>query len=163
MTEEYVTKEELLEKIRNSYDVFSTLLSSLNEAQLTEPGVNDGWSVKDNIAHLSAWQRRQMVYNEAVYKGVESGNPTPGMSLDEINEMYYRQNKDRSLAEVLAEFHESVRQFRESIEALTDEQLNAPVPWLDNRSLIAYIASNSYEHYKEHIEIIQHWLARQSA
>ncbi len=160
---EYISKEQLLEKMRSGYATFSTLLSSLSEAQLTAPNVNDGWSIKDNIAHLSAWQRRQIARNQAVRDGVELPDPTPGMSIDEINELYYQQNKDRALADVLDEFHETDRLLQESVEALTDEQLNSPIPWLDGRTLAPYVAGDSYEHYEEHTEIIQHWLARQSA
>ncbi|GHO89999.1 hypothetical protein KSF_000470 [Reticulibacter mediterranei] len=145
------------------YAAFNALLSSLSEAQLTAPGVNGNWSVKDNIAHLSGWQRRQIARNEAVFQGIEIPNPTPGMSVDEINEMLYQQNKDRSLPDVLNEFHETARRVREDVERLTDEQLNTPIAWLNGHTLAEYIEGNSYGHYEEHTEIIQHWLARQSS
>ncbi len=160
---EYISKEQLLEKMRSGYDAFSALLSSLSEAQLTTPNVNGGWSIKDNIAHLSAWQRRQIARDQAVREGIELPDPTPGMSIDEINELYYQQNKDRALADILDEFHETAQSLQESIEALTDEQLNSPITWLNGRTLASYVAGDSYEHYEEHTEIIQQWLARQSA
>jgi hypothetical protein len=160
---EYVSKQQLLEKMRNGYDTFSALLSSLSEIQLTTPDVNDNWSIKDNVAHLSTWQRRQIANNQAVREGVDRPDPTPGMNEDEENEMYYQQNKNRALADVLDEFHETAQLLQESVEALTDEQLNSPVAWLDGGSLAPRVAGNSYEHYEEHREIIQHWLARQSA
>jgi hypothetical protein len=156
---EHISKKQLLEKMRSGYDAFSALLSSLSETQLTTPGVNDGWTIKDNIAHLSVWQHRQIARNEAVRKGVDLPDPTPGVSIDEINELYYKQNKDRPLPDVLNEFHETVQRLHASVEALTDEQLNSPVAWLDGRPLAPYIAGDSYEHYEEHTEIIQHWLA----
>jgi hypothetical protein len=160
---EHVVKEQLLEKMQSGYTTFNALISSLSEAQLTTPGVNDDWSIKDNIAHLSAWHRRQIARNEAVYQGIEIPDPTPGMSLEEINELYYKQNKDRSLADILAEFHETARQVREGVERMTDEQLNTPIDWLNGHTIAEYIEGNSYEHYQEHTEIIQHWLAQQSA
>ena len=49
---EYIAKKQLLEKISSGYSAFSVLLSSLSETQLTTPGVNDGWSVKDH-GHIS--------------------------------------------------------------------------------------------------------------
>ncbi|GHO92316.1 hypothetical protein KSF_023640 [Reticulibacter mediterranei] len=159
---EHIAKEQLLEKMQSSYAIFTALLSPLSEAQLTTPGVNGGWSIKDNIAHLSAWHRRQIARNEAVRQGVEIPDPTPGMSIEEINELYYKQNKDRSLADVLDEFDETARAIQESVESLTDEQLNSPIDWLNGRSLAPYVAGDSYEHYEEHTEIIQHWLAQQS-
>lgn len=160
---EYISKQQLLEKMRSGYDAFSALLSSLDEIQMTIPGVNGNWSIKDNIAHLSTWQLQQTANNQAVREGVERADPTPGMSEDESNELYYQQNKNRALADVLDEFHESSRLLQESVEALTDEQLNSPVAWLDGGTLAPRVAGNSYAHYDEHTEIIQHWLARQSA
>jgi hypothetical protein len=160
---EHIAKEQLLEKMQSSYATFNTLISSLSETQLTTPGVNGDWSVKDNIAHLSAWHRRQIARNEAVYQGVEIPDPTPGMGVEEINELYYKQNKDRSLADVLAEFHETARQVREGVERMTDEQLNSPIDWLNGHTIAEYVEGNSYGHYEEHTEIIQHWLAQQSA
>lgn len=160
---EYISKQQLLEKMRSGYDAFSALLASLNATQMSTPGVNGNWSIKDNIAHLSAWQRRQTANNQAVREGIDRPDPTPGMSEDEINEMYYQQNKNRALTDVLDEFHETARLLQESVEALTDEQLNSPVTWLDGGTLAPRVAGNSYEHYEEHAEIIQHWQASQSA
>lgn len=160
---EHVAKEQLLEKMQSSFATFNALLSSLSEAQLTTPGVNGDWTIKDNIAHLSAWHRRQIARNEAVYQGVEIPDPTPGMSVEEINEMYYTQNKDRSLDDVLDEFRETTHHFQETVERLTDEQLNTPIAWLNGHTLAEYVEGNSYGHYQEHTKIIQHWLARQSA
>src|SRR5712692_3806902 len=114
----HIAKAKLLEKMRSGYTIFTTLLSSLSEAQLTTLGVNDGWSIKDNIAHLSAWQRRQIPSIQAVRESIDLPDPTPGMSTDEINEMFYQQNKGRALADVLNEFHETTRLLQESVGAL---------------------------------------------
>jgi hypothetical protein len=160
---EHISKQQLLEKMHSGYETFSALLSSLSEIQLNTRGVNGNWSIKDNIAHLSAWQRRQTANNQAVREGIDRPDPTPGMSEEEINEMYYQQNKNRLLTDVLDEFHETARLLQESVEALTEEQLHSPVAWLDGGTLAPRVAGNSYEHYEEHSEIIQRWLASQSA
>jgi len=160
---EHIAKEQLLEKMQSGYAAFNALLSQLSEAQLTTPGVNGDWTIKDNIAHLSGWHQRQIVRNEAVSQGIEIPDPTPGMSVDEINEMSYQQSKDRSLSDVLNEFHETAHRVREDVERLSDEQLNTPISWLNGHTLAEYVEGNSYGHYEEHTEIIQHWLAQQSA
>jgi hypothetical protein len=159
---EHISKPQLLEKMRSGYAAFNALLSSLSETQLNTPDINDSWSIKDNIAHISAWQRRQIANNQAVHEGIDRPDPTPGMSIDEINEMYYQQNKNRALTDVLDEFHETARLLQESVEALTEEQLHSPVSWLDGGTLAPRVAGNSYEHYEEHSEIIERWLASQS-
>ncbi|HEY4384036.1 MAG TPA: DinB family protein, partial [Ktedonobacteraceae bacterium] len=52
-------KAELLTHIQAEYDRFEALLASLSEEQMTIPGVNGTWSVKDNLAHLTTWQDYQ--------------------------------------------------------------------------------------------------------
>jgi hypothetical protein len=48
---------ELLKLIAESHDQMERLLASMDERQLTQPGVYDNLSVKDILAHLSAWER----------------------------------------------------------------------------------------------------------
>ncbi|MBV9229004.1 MAG: ClbS/DfsB family four-helix bundle protein, partial [Chloroflexi bacterium] len=135
------------------------VLAPLSTAQMTTPGVNGQWSIKDNIAHLNAWHRRLLNMLQATKEGVDLPDPTPGQTEEEINEMFYQQNKDRSLAEVLAEFHSTYQQILQSVQALSNEELNKPLSWLEGGSVGPFVAGNTYEHYQEHAQIIQGWLA----
>jgi len=62
-------KAELLAIIRDGYEQFEDLLASLQEEQMTIPGVNGSWSVKDNLAHLTAWQNYQAARQEGCWRG----------------------------------------------------------------------------------------------
>ena len=53
---EMVAKAALLQRIQAEYKQFETLLTPLSEEQMTTPGVNSAWTVKDNVAHLTTWQ-----------------------------------------------------------------------------------------------------------
>ena len=53
---ETIAKAVLLDNIQAEYNRLESLLAPLSEEQLTTPGVNGPWSIKDNIAHLTAWQ-----------------------------------------------------------------------------------------------------------
>lgn len=161
---EYATKAELLTRMSDGYTEFTALLSSLNAEQLTTSGVNGKWSIKDTIAHLSAWQNRILTILEVIYNQVEFSDPTPGMSEDDINELYYQASKDRPLIEVRNEFAAISLEVQSAVERLSDAQLNTPVPWWSAETPIWLgVAGDTFQHYQEHTKIIQQWLASQQA
>lgn len=155
-------KGQILEQMNRGYVAFEALLASLSTEQLTTPGVNGNWSIKDNIAHLSQWHKRTIDLLQAVKEGRSLPHLTASMSEEEINEMFYQQNHARSLQDVEAEFRSTFQQFVESIIALSNEELNKPQDWLEHRPIVLWIAGNSYEHYEEHTAIIETWLSSQS-
>ena len=153
-------KAALLATIRAGYDQFEALLASLREDEMTVPGVNDAWSIKDHLAHLAAWQNYQAARLQGVLDGAEPPDPAPGHeSVDEVNEYFYQQYKDRSLAEVLADFRSSYQRVLAATQALNWEDLNSPFPWYDNDVPAgAYTLGNTIGHYEEHSGWIQRWL-----
>lgn len=157
-------KADLLANIQAGYDQLEALLATLSEEQMTTPGVNGSWSVKDNLAHLAAWQNYQAARQEGILFGTEPPDPAPGLETeDEINEFYYQHHKDHPLAEVLANFRDSYRRVLAATEALSWEALNAPFPWADNDVPVgAYAMGDTYGHYEVHGEIIQRWLDSQA-
>src|SRR5437763_10382965 len=93
---EQIDKAELLAQMRAGYNTFEALLAGLNETQMTTPGVNGVWSVKDNLAHLTAWHLRQLDLLQGVRQGKEPGiRLVEDWSVDEFNEQLYQENKDR--------------------------------------------------------------------
>jgi hypothetical protein len=56
MMVETIEKATLLDKVQSAYEHLNTLLATLSEEQKSTPGVNGSWSVKDNLAHITAWQ-----------------------------------------------------------------------------------------------------------
>ena len=157
---EHIDKAELLGNMQAGYNTFEALLVGLNETQMTTPGVNGVWTVKDNLAHLTAWHLRQLDLLQGVRQGKEPGiRLVQDSSVDEINDQFYQENKDRPLAEVLAAFRSSYQDVLADVQAMTDEELNKPISWLDDRPIWLWVAGNTYEHYEEHGGFIRNWLA----
>ncbi len=157
MTEQHI-KATLLEDTQKGYDDFGHLLSSLTNEQMTTPTMDNGWSVKDAIAHLTAWQQRPIALLQAVRDNQELPDPTPNMSVDEINEMFYQQNKSLPLDRALANLHAVQQQTMAALQASSEEDLNMPIAWLGNRPVVQWVIGNNSEHYQEHIGYIQTWL-----
>lgn len=153
-------KSELLEIIQKGYEQFEALLATLPTDLMTIPGVNDSWSIKDNLAHLASWQNYQAARLQAVLNGTEPPEPAPGCETeDEINAYFYQRDKDLPLAEVLAEFCASYQRVLAATHALSWETLNKPFPWFDNSAPMgAYTLGNTTGHYELHGELIQRWL-----
>lgn len=154
-------KTQLLEKMNTGFAAFEALLAPLTEEQLTTPTVNGTWSIKDNLAHLSQWHKRVVNLLNAIQQGVSLPDPTPGMGEAEINEMFYQQNKDKSLQDVQVEFRSTFQQLVDGVKAANDEELVKRRAWLNRRSAWDYVPGNTYEHYEEHAEIIEAWLAKE--
>ena len=154
-------KADLLERIQRSRLALDATLDRLSEAQLTAPGPDGGWSVKDHLAHITAWEQgivallhrrprwAAMGLDEAAIRGADE---------DAINAVLYEQAKDRPLDDVLAAFHDSYRQILVTVDGLSDADLfrtyshYAPdEPGEDSGDpIIGWIIGNTYEHYDEH-------------
>ncbi|MEK7693088.1 MAG: ClbS/DfsB family four-helix bundle protein, partial [Chloroflexota bacterium] len=52
-----MTKAELLDAIRRDRATLDALVTSLSEAQMIAPELDAGWSVKDVLAHITAWEQ----------------------------------------------------------------------------------------------------------
>jgi hypothetical protein len=159
-------KAELLERMEQGRTVLEQAISRLSEAQLTTSHPDTGWTIKDHLAHLGAWEvgiaallRRQprwaaMGLDEVTVEAHE---------MDDLNAILYQRHKDRPLSEVLAYFHETHRQMRAALAQLTDEDLfktysyyQPDEPGEDSgRPILDWVMGNTYEHYAEHLEWIE--------
>ena len=63
-------REELVTLIENAQMEIEGLIELVGEAKLTEPGVTGEWSVKDILAHMTAWEERIAAWAEALNQGV---------------------------------------------------------------------------------------------
>lgn len=162
------SKTELLERIEQGRIGLAETINRLSEAELLRPNPESGWTIKDHLAHLAAWefgiaallQRRPrwaaMGLDEATVATHE---------MDDLNEIVYRQNKDRPLAEVLAYFQEAQAQMLAALGRLSEEELFKPYAYYeareasddDTRPIMDWISGNTYEHYVEHQGWIEAW------
>ncbi len=157
---EQMSKPEVLAAMQREYQNIENAIGSLSEAQLSVPGAypDSDWTVKDTMAHLSAWMRRTMDRMPGGKPPPEPIRIPPGedwnTSIERLNVYYYQQNRQRPLGDVLSEFRHTYREIRGATERLTDEELHNPE--LYNRLL-----GNTAEHFREHLDVIEPWMERQ--
>jgi uncharacterized protein (TIGR03083 family) len=154
---ETIARAVLLDRIQAGYAQLEALLASVNEAQMTTPTSNGSWSIKDHIAHLTGWQGYLLDQLQGVLTDTKPAVFMPELStVDEVNERFYHEHKDRPPSEVLAAFRTSYQRVLSTVEALSEEALNAPFTWRqDVASVGLLIAEDTYEHYREHGDTLQ--------
>jgi hypothetical protein len=120
-------RHDLLVEIQHERAALDDTLKLLTPRQMTRPGVTrGGWSVKDVLAHLVAWQQLNLGWYEAGRRGERPAMPAPGFSLRELprlNEMLYRKHHRRSLSVVLADYDAYHKRIVALIRGLTDGDL----------------------------------------
>ncbi len=163
------TKQELLRRIRERHADMEELLSSLSPAQMRAPELDGGWSVKDSLAHIAAWekilptivgkyQRGETVVLWA--PGFEIDGDNGQAQMDRYNAHLFEQNRERALADVLDDFRETFMQIVALIESLSEAEIfdDNFFPARKGHALLPFIVGDTYEHYDEHLGWIRAWL-----
>ncbi len=162
--EEPKDKATLLDKLRTEHAAFEAVLASLTEAQMTTPGVTEIWSIKDVLAHVTAWERYVLDRLQAALYGTEPTFLVQAVTdeeTDRVNAQFYEESRLLPLSAVLAAFRATHRQMIETIQALSDDALTTPrrFPWLSEPTL--WDAARIDPHTEEHRLAIQAWLKQQ--
>ena len=141
------TKKALLESIQAERKRLDQTLSVLTEVQLIQPGVVGEWSIKDTLAHLTAWEQRllQRVRGKPE-RGVELSTPN-------FNAQVFRENRNRTLVDVQAESQRSYSAVVRLAENLSD---------LEVQQWWSAFAFNTYGHYRWARQNIRRWQKGQS-
>jgi len=166
---QWMSKADLIQQVNQAYAEMSTILDALLEDQMLEQGVIEGYSIKDLLAHLAAWERLCVNWIRTSLQGEQPVRWAPGFeiqaedpdeSLNRLNERIHKDNLDTTLRETLADFRTAHEKCLGAIQLLSDEELNDPqlFDWLNGHPVWQIIAANSYEHYREHLRQIEAWL-----
>ena len=153
-----MNKAQLAATMRSTRTEFERLLAGIEPEQMTQRGVAGVWSVKDMLAHISWYQREEVeLFGET---GVVA-SPLWEVDQERRNELLFDQNRDRPLDDVLAEFRYEFERLLSLVERLSEEELTTPGRFAGTsaeRPPWRVIATHSYEHDREHMEMIRGWL-----
>ena len=156
-------KADLLHLLQEKRLAFDNLIATVPEIMVDEPNLPNGWSVKDLLAHVAAYERwmagniqavseRRTPTNDELYdqgQELESGDP---FDLDTLNASIYEHFHTMPWSDVHAFAGASYAALVEAISAAPDEDFDREGlhPWLDNGSLLTRLPELTYGHYTEH-------------
>ena len=113
-----MTKDELIQDLENGWAELQAALDGLTEEQMHQPGVVGEWTVKDVLAHITAWQTRLITAMFKAEKGFTPDTTEGCPSVDQLNEKFYREMKDRHFDLVWDEFYDWADDHRVWIETV---------------------------------------------
>src|SRR5688572_3205802 len=137
---------------------------------MTSP-VDGGWSVKDLLAHISAWERVLLVsdlqggtFAEAAGMDEATSAATEHMTAETgLNDYFYQRDKELPLSEVLANLRATHQQVIAALEQLDDADLQrAHDPDDPESHLVDSIVGDTYGHYRQHRATIEEMFGQPS-
>jgi uncharacterized protein (TIGR03083 family) len=160
------TKAELLADTDRNWKTLSAFLDGLTDAQLSAISDAQGWTVKDHLIHLTAWERSAVYFLQGkprhVGLGTDEATYLTGDD-DVINAAIYERQKAMPLADALTQFRAVHQQLLKTLEPLTDADLQKPYhhylpdePGVgEGPQAINVVYGNSAYHFMEHLPWIE--------
>jgi uncharacterized damage-inducible protein DinB len=164
--------------VHDAHAQLDAVLEQIDEDRMVEPHyVFDDWTVKDVLVHLTAWERLESGWIEAVVRGETPELYAPGFewggvhhpqsweAICRYNAHVLEEGKNRPLEDVLAELRATQQRALEVVGRLPERVLTGPSAffWLGvaDRDPWRPIPIESCEHYFEHINLIHSWMERE--
>ena len=156
------TKAELMAAVQKEWDNLQASLDGLTEEQMHLPGVVGDWSIKDVLAHITAWQARLITSMFRAEKGLTPDTTESGPAVDRFNQQWYIEMKDRPFEQVWDDLDASYHQILKRLEVSHAEALFDPrhYKWMKGQPFVQYIEGDTSEHYAEHAAQIREWRKR---
>lgn len=156
------TKAELVERMRAGRADYEAALAPIDDADMLRPDLDNGWSVKDVLAHTGWWANVAANIVESV---LETGWPRPEDDLklesdadvDRVNMDAYARMRDVSLAEARRLDRDGYARLLALVERASEADLFDPArfEYRKGRPLYPWIIGNTYGHYDEHLPALR--------
>lgn len=157
------SKARLLEKLNDEHQALLQLIDLLTTEQLQAPVLPDGWSVKDVLAHLSAWDKRGTRWIQQAAQGQIPQIPEPGCTwadTDRLNAATFQANQSRSFTHVKQVYDRSFQGLVSVIEQLPAETVHKRIQLAPNGRTypLFNLIMWRYLHIRGHSQPIRAWL-----
>jgi hypothetical protein len=135
---------ELLDKIEIDRQVYAAAWQDLSEEDMTRnPGAQEDWSIKDQIAHIVWWES----YMLDVLTLLAAGQDVPRIKdYDALNARVWARHADLPLDYVLESFAANWPRIQAMLRSLTLDDIYA-----DGGRMLGWIEADSFGHYAEHL------------
>ena len=159
-----MNKSELIKDLQDSYQQWAAFMGQIDPAKLDEPGVAGHWSVKDIVAHMNGWQRRNTANIQATIRNEPkpaSVWPADLKTDDDVNGWLYETNRNRPARDLLDESQQVNQELIKVLEDLPDDIEVAPAYHIFTLNGQRFSASEFFDHFhNDHEADIRTWLAQ---
>jgi hypothetical protein len=149
--------------MRAGREEWDALIAQIPDRARTKPALAGGWSVKDLIAHVAAYENWTAAQIRAANEdraptdrelyGVEEMPPeSKGWDLDRQNAAIHARYKNMPLAEVMTFSNQAFADLVAAVEAVFDEDIarTGAQTWTGDTTLLEIIPGQCYAHYEQH-------------
>lgn len=161
-------KSELLSAIEDRWSRLQKLLLKLTPADKERP-LADGWTPKQHVAHLTAWERSLFALLRKQQRSQAMGLPVylwDSADEEKINAFIAEEAAARPLETVAAESIATHGELVRLLESMTPDEFELPYssyqpfdPEPNARPIIGWVHGNTWEHDEEHIGWLEQGLA----
>ena len=161
--EKLVSRDALVQHIDSTWNELLNYLSSLSEEQLTRPTDAAGWTAKDHVIHIAAWEKAALALIEGKSKREALDISEEIWALDEddpINAVLQERYQAMPLDEVMQTLRQNHERILAKIKSMTDADLMLPFKHYQphsssERPMIDYVQWDTEKHYIDHLPWIQ--------
>lgn len=154
-------KAHILTALREQFNAWEKLLADTKVAQITVPQPDSTWSIKDEVAHLYAWQLRSLARVEAAVLNQAPAfpdwpaefDPEVEGEPDQLNAWLYKTYHQQPWSTVYVQWREGFLRFLALAEQISERKLldAGGYRWMEGRPLALTLLA-TYDHHQEHIE-----------
>ena len=157
------SKPELLAAAEQEFDRLWETVDAVPPADREAPGACDSWSVKDILAHLDAWDRLWLRWEQAGLRGEPTSMPAEGFTWAQtpsLNERIHADTAGERWDDVCARLRDSHSRIMTVLSGYSDEDLFAKrrYRWTGSTSVGSYAVSATSSHYVWASSLIRRWL-----
>jgi uncharacterized damage-inducible protein DinB len=147
-------KADLEERVRGAHEKLEKALEGLTEEQATRTGLNQNWSVKDALSHITAWE----IEGVRILSEIEGGEWKPQkfdkQTIDDFNARAVENRRENSMSEVRNEFEEAHLEMERAIQSLLPEEVDESTP------SYKFVEAVTFRHHTHHAAQIEEWKNR---
>jgi hypothetical protein len=152
-----MNKQQLLSKLERAWQSFTDSYAGLSDQKMLEPGVTEGWSVKDILAHVTWWEEEALKHLPHILQGIRPPRYSVVYGgIDAFNAQMTELKRELPLAEVRRQHADTHARLIEYLQGVSEEQFTSETRF--RRRLKA----DTYSHYPIHTLAIRAWRERSS-
>jgi hypothetical protein len=144
------THQQLITELGHAAELVAAAVKGLTDEQASRPAA-DGWSVKDQITHMTFWHEMRFFEISRIARGGSAGFPaTDEKSVEQINEQMAANRRPLPLAQVIADLEFAREMVKQAVLACPEDRL-------DQRLYEEIGIQGGAAHEIEHAGLIEAW------